>query len=1119
MGKATPINHDDIKALIAALGYREGHSGVWKKRYAKHRNFAITVDFASEKIDYLAPMELEKRTTSNFSSSENFVVLECVDRLLTKGYSPASLTLEQEWPMGRVNKGRLDILVRGKNGKSYLMIECKTWGEEYEKEKKKMLKNGGQLFSYYQQDKNVEYLCLYTSRLDGGSVKYENDIVKIEDDFKSLGDVKEVHTRWNKQFSNKGIFDKDILPYGIELKALTPRDLEDLQEEDGSRIYNQFLEILRHNVVSDKGNAFNKIFNLFLCKILDENRGDNKELDFQWIEGRDTYENLLSRLNDLYKRGMKRFLKKNITDYTEKDIVQYEDKVQEIIRNLRLYKNQEFAFVEVFNEESFRENARIVKEVVQLLQRWRIRYNEKQQFLGDFFELLLNTGFKQESGQFFSPVPLVRFIVQSLPLDKIIKDKIKQEEDDFLPYVIDFACGSGHFLTEMMDVLQRKIDKIGEDSLTPSQQKKLIHFKQGDFEWADDYIYGIERDYRLVKTTKLACFLHGDGEAKVAHASGLAPFNTKLYQGKLRADGQDNPQFDILITNPPYSVAGFRSTVEDGEQSFELFNHISDASSEIEVLFIERMKQIVKPDGFAAIILPQSIISNAGNYALARELILRHFHLKALVLLGGNAFMATGTNTVVLFLQKRKKSLKRLETKEEYQKMAGNSTVVVVDSGEKNQEKRFLGYEFSSRRGNEGIHPFGEGGLLDEGNILNPTKANSYILRNLLGKKITSIDESLTENIHAMPLADCFDWEAENFVNSIHPKKKINRVSQYSLVKLGEIAEVVSGQSPKGKYYNEEQKGLPFYQGKKEFQAMFISEPTIWTIEGSKIALENDILMSVRAPVGAVNLATQKICIGRGLSSIRGDKEKVNQRFLFYVLRGTKIEGHIGAAFDSIRKIDIEEILIPLPSLDIQQAFIKEMNGYQKRMDKAREEVDVYSPMFAVKPEWERVNLEEVASVNWGNLSLTKSIYKEDGKYSVFSATGQDGKTDFFEQQGDAVILSAIGAQCGKCFIASGKWTSIKNTITIRPQKGVLNEYLYYLLNKNPEWRKQGKSQPFIPLESARNLKVPIPSLAEQQAIANRLEAERQKIEAKKALIEEMKHKQQEKLATLWKQN
>ena len=200
--------------------------------------------------------------------------------------------------------------------------------------------------------------------------------------------------------------------YKIESKAIRRKDLKELKREDSEGIYNQFAEILRHNVVSDKPNAFNKIINMFLCKIWDEDRGDNEEVKFQTRTlGRDkTDEELLEDLNDLYKAGMNAYLEKDVSDVTKdafENLLQFvgnkskQSEFEELYKTLRLYKNNEFAFKEVFDKKSFKDNAKVVREVVELLQDKQLRYTHKQQFLGDFFEKLLNDSIKQEAGQFF----------------------------------------------------------------------------------------------------------------------------------------------------------------------------------------------------------------------------------------------------------------------------------------------------------------------------------------------------------------------------------------------------------------------------------------------------------------------------------------------------------------------------------------------------------------------------------------------------------------------------------------------------------------------------------------------------------------------------------------------
>lgn len=144
------------------------------------------------------------------------------------------------------------------------------------------------------------------------------------------------------------------------------------------------------------------------------------------------------------------------------------------------------------------------------------------------------------------------------------------------------------------------------------------------------------------------------------------------------------------------------------------------------------------------------------------------------------------------------------------------------------------------------------------------------------------------------------------------------------------------------------------------------------------------------------------------------------------------------------------------------------------------------------------VKLSEVCSIDWGNTNLTKEIYLKNGKYEVFSASGSDGLSNDFEHTGEAVILSAIGARCGKCFYAQGKWTAIKNTIIIRPLKNqeIILKYLFYILNNEAFWNKKGGAQPFITLASARNQYLPLPSLEEQKKIVDELDSYHQIVES-----------------------
>jgi len=430
----------DYNYLLKAMGFspKENVCNVFSKKYLQADNYCLEVDYKKNIIDYGNLIRFDSKTTQNFSQSENFVVLECVNRLLEKGYKPSNIILEKTYPARHGTSGRLDICVTREDDSEYLLIECKTFGKEFDKELVRMKKDGGQLFTYFKFSNKADIILLYASELVNNEIVYCNEIVKIEEDYRT-GDVKDFYERWNKLTKDNGIFESWVRPYNFESKALIPENLKEIMPEDSSLIFNQFLEILRHNVVSDKPNAFNKIFTLFLCKILDEkNTKPNEELAFQWFYTPYQYEGISyppdnhisfqKRLTDLYKKGMKEFLEKEVTDISDAAFGKKYEYLGEDVRKrllddfteIRLKKNNEFAIKEVFDDDSFEENAKVVKEVVELLQGYKIRYAAKQQYLSDFFELLLTTGLKQESGQYFTPVPVAQFVIKSLPIENIV---------------------------------------------------------------------------------------------------------------------------------------------------------------------------------------------------------------------------------------------------------------------------------------------------------------------------------------------------------------------------------------------------------------------------------------------------------------------------------------------------------------------------------------------------------------------------------------------------------------------------------------------------------------------------------------------------------------------------
>ena len=157
------ITKYNMKNMLISTGFSDTSNEKFEKYYP-FSDCSITVDFKNEKIIYPEDkgFKVNVATTTNFSEPENFVVLECVNRLLDKGYRPENIELERTWALGHEQKsGRADICVCDQNGKMLFIVECKTFGTEYNKEMKNILSDGGQLISYWQQERGCRWLVLY----------------------------------------------------------------------------------------------------------------------------------------------------------------------------------------------------------------------------------------------------------------------------------------------------------------------------------------------------------------------------------------------------------------------------------------------------------------------------------------------------------------------------------------------------------------------------------------------------------------------------------------------------------------------------------------------------------------------------------------------------------------------------------------------------------------------------------------------------------------------------------------------------------------------------------------------------------------------------------------------
>ncbi len=649
------INKNNFKALLQYLEFNQ-NGDIFSKNFEGNNTF-LKVDFQKEELIYPeeAGLIINERQTCNFSSAENGVVFECVYQLLNKGYKPEHIELEPKWKVGHgASGGRADILVRNQNNKPLLIIECKTYGKEFEKAWKDMLEDGGQLFSYAQQISETEFLCLYATEFDdkNNQLLREQRIISHKDNekileqgenlksYKKASNVKKRFEAWKEtyqlEYTESGIFESNIQAYQIGKNKYTlDIDTRPITAQDKEGKYHRFRTILRQHSIARRETAFEVLVNLFLAKIVDEEENKN-DLKFYWKGvAYDNYFDFIDRLQQLYQVGMHKFLKEDVMYISNEQIDNAfwtvknkrnatKQQIQKYFRNLKFFSNNAFSLINVHNERLFNRNTKVLVELVQMWQGLRLKTEEQNQFLGDMFEYFLDNSIKQSEGQFFTPIPITKFIVASLPLE----NKIEQSTEPLK--AIDYACGSGHFLTEYAHQIKPLVEK----------------YKQIEVSKYYENIVGIEKEDRLAKIAKVSAYMYGQDQIKIIEQDAL----TDIEDIKPES-------FDVLVANPPFAVEGFLLNLTDKQkEQYELIKTtgLNSNTNTIQCFFIERAKQIIAPNGTVGIIVPSSILSNSDTTHIGtREIILKYFDIIALVELGSGTFGKTGTNTVVLFLKRK----------------------------------------------------------------------------------------------------------------------------------------------------------------------------------------------------------------------------------------------------------------------------------------------------------------------------------------------------------------------------------------------------------------------------------------------------------------------------------
>jgi len=346
----------------------------------------------------------------------------------------------------------------------------------------------------------------------------------------------------------------------------------------------------------------------------------------------------------------------------------------------------------------------------------------------------------------------------------------------------------------------------------------------------------------------------------------------------------------------------------------------------------------------------------------------------------------------------------------------------------------------------------------------------------------------------------------------------------WEVVNLGEVTQLIMGQSPPSESYFEFVNGIPFFQGNSEFGTKF---PKIlkWCNSPRKLAEKGDILVSVRAPVGDINIAPVECCIGRGLAALRGTK--IYNDYLYFVMnyfKDTLVKIGQGSTFEAINKKDLFMLKIPFPIISEQKKIAEILVSVDEAIDKKQEIIErtkmlkkglmqelltrgighkkfQKTEIGEIPVDWEVKALKEVLSLNYGD-GLPEGKRKGD-KYPVFGSNGIIGYHDSFLVKGPGIIIGRKGTVGSITWSTEDYWP-IDTTYYVVPCIGEIDlKWLYYILKILKLYQLNAATGiPGLNRNVALNIKIPLPPLHEQKRIAEALTSVDEEIE------NEMAHKE-----------
>lgn len=471
-------------------------------------------------------------------------------------------------------------------------------------------------------------------------------------------------------------------------------ELEVVSENELTKIFIQAHQALWGGGQRNPSVAFDELDKLIFCKIWDEKhpRKIGQPYDFQLFRD-ETPEDLLERIKGLYEQGRK------------KDPEVFKD-------DITLTATETLTIVKYFQ---------------------RINLNKTDlDSKGKAFETFMGSFFRGDFGQYFTPRPIVKFIVDSLPIDNHSR-------------VLDTSCGSGGFLLHALDKVREQANEFYDKA-----KEEKDHFRHWH-DFAEKNLFGIEINDQIARTAKMNMIIHDDGHTNVIASDGL--LSDKDMQAKSKNKEFVYGTFDFIITNPP-----FGSSIKQTEKAYmhqynlaikevDWLNTAANGkatlrdSQSTEVLFLEQYHKFLTEHGYLAVVIPDGILTNS-SLQYVRDNIEEMYRIVAVVSMPQTAFSATGAGvkSSVLFLRKHKeKQTEKISNKKEKLKeqvKADNKFIATVEMWEKEKAAAIKTLEEEAKKKNP---------TANKKEITEMIQADKSAVQTAFTDKVNLLKEELTE--------------------------------------------------------------------------------------------------------------------------------------------------------------------------------------------------------------------------------------------------------------------------------------------------------------------------------------------------------------------------------------